>query len=62
MDTIKDETLDALLSSGDGQPITPEHREWMNAEIRKTLAKMDAGETTYHNLDDVMREFGFDAP
>jgi len=39
-----------------------EHREWMNAEIRKTPAKMDAGEMTYHSLEDVMREFGFDTP
>jgi hypothetical protein len=62
MDTIDDQKLESLLSRGDAEPITPEHRAWMNAEIEKTLAKMDAGETTYHSLDDVMREFGFDAP
>ena len=38
--------------------ITPEHRAWMNFEIRNTLAKKQRGELTYHPLDEVMREFG----
>ena len=38
--------------------VTPEHRAWMNAEIRNTLVKKQRGELTYHPLDEVMREFG----
>lgn len=62
MDTINDPKLEAMLSTGDNQPITPEHRAWMNREIRATLEKKARGEMTYHSLDDVRREFGLDAP
>ena len=61
MDTIDKKKLDAFLAPGSDADITPEHRAWMNAEIRETLAKMDSGEMTYRSLDEVMREFGFDA-
>lgn len=40
---------------------SPEHDAWMKAQIEKTLAKKKAGDMTFHNLDDVMREFGFNA-
>ncbi len=62
MDTIDDKQLETFLAPSDGQPITPEHREWMNAQIRATLDKKARGEMTYHSLDDVRREFGLDAP
>lgn len=61
MDTIKDKTLDQLLSPDDGQPITPEHRAWMNDQIKQTLAKKERGEMNYTPLDEVRREFGLDA-
>lgn len=48
----------APVEEGD---ITPEHRAWMDAQIETTLAKKASGEMGYHSLDDVMREFGFDA-
>lgn len=61
MDTIEETTLDQYLSSGDGQLITPEHRAWMNEQIKATLAKKARGETKYTPLDQVRREFGLDA-
>ena len=61
MKTIEDKTLDKLLSSGNGQPVTPEHRDWMNAQIRQTLSKKQRGEMNYTLLDQVRREFGLDA-
>ena len=61
MDTIKDKTLEQLSSPGDGQPISPEHRAWMDAEIRTTLEKKERGDLTYTPLDQVRRDFGFDA-
>lgn len=61
MDTVEDKTLDQLLSSGDGQPVTPEHRAWMNAQIRATLAKKERGEMNYTPLDEVRRKLGLDA-
>ena len=60
MDTVKDKILEALSSTGDGEP-TSEHRAWMNAEVRTTLDRKERGEITYHSLDDVRREFGLDA-
>ena len=61
MDTNTDDTTEALLSPGTGQPISAEHCAWMDAEVRSTLEKKARGETTYHNLDDVRRDFGLDA-
>ena len=61
METIDDKQLEAFLSPGDGQPITADHREWMNAQIKATLDKKTRGELNYHSLDDVRRAFGLDA-
>jgi hypothetical protein len=58
MDTIEETTLDQLLSSGDGQPITPEHRAWMNEQIQNALDHKRSGKATYSSLDDVRRKFG----
>ena len=61
MDTINDKKLDDFLAPANGEDITPEHRAWMNDQIRQTLAKIDAGEMEYHSLEDVKRKLGFDA-
>ncbi len=61
MDTIEDKNLDQFLSSGDGKPVTPEHRAWMNEQIRQTLAKKEGGNMGYTPLDEVRREFQLDA-
>jgi len=61
MDTITDDKVEALLAAPTGEPIDPEHREWMNQEIRKTLAKKERGEMEYISLDKVRKKFGLDA-
>ncbi len=61
MDTIDQQTPRTLLSSGDDHSITPEHRAWMNTEIRATLEKKARGELSYKPLEQVRREFGLDA-
>ena len=53
--------MDNLLSSGDGQPIAPNHRQWMNDQINATLEKKARGEMSYTPLDQVRRNFGLDA-
>lgn len=58
MKTITDPTLETMLAPPSGEPITPEHRAWMNAQIRETLAKKARGEATYTPLDQVRKEFG----
>ena len=47
MDTINDKKLDDFLAPANGEDITPEHRAWMNDQIRQTLAKIDAGEMEF---------------
>jgi len=61
MNTNEDAKLDQLRSTGDGQPVTPEHRAWMNDQIRATLEKKQRGEMKYTPLDQARREFGLDA-
>lgn len=61
MKTITDKKLDQLLSTDDAQPVTREHRDWMNGQIRQTLAKKARGELSYTALDQVRRELGLDA-
>lgn len=60
IDTSQDEAtrFTAPLKRGEESPA---HDAWMKAEIRKTLAKKQAGKMTYRSLDEVMRKFGFDA-
>lgn len=60
METLSDQTLEQFLSPADGQPITAEHRVWMNEQIRATLEKKARGEMGYTPLDEVRREFGLD--
>lgn len=47
-----------LRPSKDTVSIDPAHRAWMDAEIRKTLAKKARGEMKYTPADDVRKEFG----
>ena len=61
METIDDKTLSDLVSPADDQPITDEHRAWMNAQIKGTLEKKKRGEMNYTPLDQARREFGLDA-
>lgn len=61
MDAIDDQQLKDYLASVPQSDIAPEHRAWMNAQIRAALEKIEAGEMSYLSLDDVMREFGFNA-
>ena len=61
MDTIADKKLDDLLAPARDEDITPEHREWMNEQIRETLAKKERGEMKYKSLNEVRRKFGLDA-
>ena len=56
-----DSDLDAYLAPSKSGECSPEHDAWTKAQIKATLARKAAGEMTYHSLDDVMREFGFDA-
>ena len=58
MKTIEDQTLDAMLAPPDSEPIMPEHRAWMNAQIRETLAKKKSKEATYNPLEQVRKELG----
>ena len=60
MDTIDDNKLNQLLAPGDTKPVAPEHRAWMNAQIRETLEKKKRGEMNYTPLDQVRRTFGLD--
>jgi len=55
-----EETSDVLRPYTEGET-PPEHDAWIKAKINATLAKKAAGEMNYHSLDDVMREFGFNA-
>ena len=58
-DNPKNQNIDlAPLTEGD---CSVEHDAWMNAQIKQTLAKKQAGEMTYRFLDEVMRKFGFNA-
>jgi len=52
------EVFTAPLTEGES---TPEHDAWIRAKVEKTLAKKTAGTMTYYSLDEVMREFGFNA-
>ncbi|MBC7284480.1 hypothetical protein [Hoeflea sp.] len=61
IDTIKDAKLKKLLSCDDGHETTAAHRAWMNEQNKATLSKKARGEMKYTSLDDVRREFGFDA-
>jgi len=61
MNTINDSKLEKLLSSGDDEQSTAEQRAWMNEQIKTTLSKKAHGDMTYTSLDEVRREFGFDA-
>lgn len=61
MNTIEKSIVDELLAPESGSPVAPEHRAWMNDRIREALATVEAGEMTYHSLEEIMREFGFDA-
>ncbi len=55
------EKLDDYLAPLNEWECSPEHRAWITAQIKKTLAKKATGKMTYRSLDEVMREFGFDA-
>lgn len=61
MNTITDDKAEALVAAPNGEPIDPKHREWMNREIKKTLAKKEAGEMKYISLDKARQKFGLDA-
>lgn len=54
-----DEKLESYLETVKPGEASPEHEAWIRAEIEKTLAKKANGQVTYHNLDEVMRKFGF---
>lgn len=59
MDTIEDDELKAFLEPVADSDITPEHRAWMNDQIRQTLVKKARGELTYKSLDEVRQKFAF---
>lgn len=62
MDTVEKSIMEAVLGPGSDSDITPEHRAWMNAQIRATLEKKARGKMTYTPLDEIRRKFGLDAP
>lgn len=57
MDTITDDKAEALLAAPTGEPIDPEHREWMNEQIRKALKHKQSGNATYKSLDEIRAKF-----
>jgi len=61
MDTIDDSKLNQLLAPGNAEPIAPDHREWMNAQIKATLERKERGEMNYTPLNQVRRAFKLDA-
>jgi len=52
---------DRCFTANEDDRISSEHRAWMNAQIRETLAQIEAGRIGFRSLEDVMREFGFNA-
>lgn len=52
---------DGCFTANEDDRISPEHRAWMNDQIRETLAQIEAGRMGFRSLEDVMREFGFNA-
>ncbi len=61
MDARRDEILDDLLTPTKGEDMAPEHRAWINAQVKERLAKIDSGEMGMKSLQEVRRKFGFDA-
>jgi hypothetical protein len=59
--TTTDAQLRELLAPYAKGDTSPEQEAWIKAKIDDALAKKAAGKMAYHSLDDVMREFGFDA-
>lgn len=61
MKTMTDQNIiDAILKPPKaGKHIEPEHRDWMNAQIRDTLCRKLDNEFEYHSLDKVRDQFGF---
>ena len=60
MTNVKDKTASYLAPLNNGER-SPEHDAWMKEQVKKTLAKKEAGTMTYRSLDEVMRKFRFDA-
>jgi hypothetical protein len=54
-----DEKTKTLLEPVRDEDITPEHRAWMNAQIRDALDRKKSGQATFKSLADVRREFEF---
>ncbi len=61
METINDPILDDLLGPPGGGEIDPDHRAWINEQVRERLAKIESGEMKFKTLQEVRRKFGFDA-
>jgi hypothetical protein len=53
--------VDDFVTPVRDEEITPEHRAWMNDQIRDALERKARGEMTYTSLEEVRRKFGFDA-
>lgn len=61
MTDLKDKLTVEEMTCDTGQPPVDGHDAWVRGQIKTRLAKKDAGTATYHSLDEVAAEFGFDA-
>lgn len=59
-ETIDKSTQDFLAPLIEGEA-SDNHEAWMKSEIKKTLAKKEAGDMSYHSLDDVKNTLGLNA-
>jgi hypothetical protein len=58
-DTLENTKLDQSLLPIADKDITPQHRTWMNAEIKKALDHKQSGQATYKTLNEIRQKFGF---
>ena len=58
--TVEKSAVDEMIRKTGREP-APDHDAWVREQIKKRLAKKQAGTAIYHDLDDVAAEFGFDA-
>ena len=60
MDARRGEILDDLLTPTRSEDLAPEHRAWINAQVKERLAKVDTGEMGLKSLKEVRLKFGLD--
>ncbi len=59
MNELIEETREDFLAPVLDGEVTPEHRAWMNAQIRLAVKRKRDGTASYKSLDEIRQKYGF---